>query len=49
MNDALAPRLGAEAVRYSLLVAAVPHTLASIFNLLAARTLRRDLEAAARE
>jgi predicted MFS family arabinose efflux permease len=49
LNDALAPSLGLEAVRYSLLVAAIPHTLAAIFNLLAARTLRRDLEAASRE
>jgi MFS family permease len=48
LNDGLAPRLGQEAVRYSLLVAAVPHTLAAAFNLLAARSLRRDLEAAAR-
>ena len=31
------------AVRYSLMFAAVPHALAAIFNLLAARTLREDL------
>ncbi len=48
LNDLLAPRLGLEAVRYSLLVAALPHTLAAAFNLLAARSLRQDLEAAAR-
>ena len=43
LNDLLAPRFGAEAVRYSLVFAAAPHALASIFNLLAARTLERDL------
>ena len=48
LNDVLAPRFGELAVRYSLLAAAIPHTFASIFNLLAARTLRRDLELAAR-
>ena len=47
LNDTLAPRFGEFAVRYSLLVAVVPHTLASVFNLLAARTLERDLEMAA--
>jgi MFS family permease len=43
LNDWLEPSLGAEAVRYSLLIVIVPHTLASIFNLMAARTLREDL------
>ncbi len=47
LNDWLEPRFGAEAVRYSLLIVIVPHTLASIFNLLAARTLREDLRQAA--
>jgi predicted MFS family arabinose efflux permease len=46
LNDWLDPRFGAEAVRYSLLIVIVPHTLASIFNLLAARTLREDLREA---
>ncbi|MBJ19184.1 MAG: MFS transporter [bacterium] len=46
LNDWLEPRFGAEAVRYSLLVVIVPHTLASIFNLMAARTLREDLREA---
>jgi MFS family permease len=46
LNDWLDPRFGAEAVRYSLLIVIVPHTLASIFNLLAARTLREDLQEA---
>jgi MFS family permease len=46
LNDFLEPRFGTEAVRYSLLIVIVPHTLASIFNLLAARTLREDLRAA---
>jgi predicted MFS family arabinose efflux permease len=46
LNDWLDPRFGVEAVRYSLLIVVVPHTLASIFNLMAARTLREDLRAA---
>jgi predicted MFS family arabinose efflux permease len=47
LNDALAPRFGLEAVRYSLMIAAIPHTLAAVFNVLAARTLREDLARAA--
>jgi hypothetical protein len=43
LNDRLAPDLGLEAVRYSLMIAAVPHALAALFNVLAARTLREDL------
>lgn len=46
LNDWFEPRFGVEAVRYSLLIVIVPHTLASIFNLLAARTLREDLREA---
>ncbi|MBW1883060.1 MAG: MFS transporter [Deltaproteobacteria bacterium] len=46
LNDWLDPRFGVEAVRYSLLIVIVPHTLASIFNLMAARTLREDLREA---
>lgn len=46
LNDALAPSLGATAVRYSLMFAIVPHSLAAIFNLLAARHLVADLAAA---
>jgi predicted MFS family arabinose efflux permease len=46
LNDWMEPRFGAEAVRYSLLIVIIPHTLASIFNLLAARTLREDLRQA---
>jgi predicted MFS family arabinose efflux permease len=48
LNDALAPQLGLEAVRYSLMIAAVPHALAALFNVLAARTLREDLASASR-
>jgi MFS family permease len=48
LNDAFAPRFGLEAVRYSLMIAAVPHTLAAVFNVLAARTLREDLKLATR-
>ncbi len=47
LNDWLTPRFGEQAVRYSLLIVALPHTLAAVFNLLAARTLRRDLARAA--
>jgi hypothetical protein len=43
LNDWFAPTRGAEAVRYSLMFASVPHALASIFNLLAARHLVADL------
>jgi len=43
VNDLLTPRFGVEAIRYSLMLAVVPHALASIFNLRAARTLREDL------
>jgi predicted MFS family arabinose efflux permease len=43
LNDWLAPGLGAEAVRYSLMFASVPHALAAIFNVLAARHLLADL------
>lgn len=46
LNDLLAPTLGKEAVKYSLMFAAVPHALAAIFNLMAARTLKEDLKAA---
>jgi MFS family permease len=48
LNDHLAPSLGLEAVRYSLMLAAIPHALAALFNVLAARTLREDLALAAR-
>jgi MFS family permease len=49
LNDWLDPSFGQEAVRYSLMFAAVPHALAAIFNLLAVRTLREDLETAQAE
>jgi MFS family permease len=48
LNDRLTPHFGLEAVRYSLMLAAIPHVLAALFNLLAARTLREDLALAAR-
>ncbi len=47
LNDLLAPALGDQAVKYSLMFAAVPHSLAAIFNVLAARTLKEDLKSAA--
>lgn len=46
MNDALAPRVGADAVRYSLLVTAAAGACAAPLFLLCARWLRQDLEAA---
>ena len=49
LNDWLAPTRGVTAVRYSLMFASVPHALASIFNLLAARHLIGDLERAKTE
>jgi predicted MFS family arabinose efflux permease len=46
MNDWLAPRYGLAAIRYSLLIIALPHLLAAAMNLLAARSLREDLAVA---
>jgi hypothetical protein len=46
LNDWLTPSYGVEAVRYSLTFAVVPHALAAIFNLLAARHLIADLRTA---
>jgi MFS family permease len=43
LNDLLAPRLGAEAIRYSLLCVALSGVPAGVFFLLASRTLREDL------
>ena len=43
LNDWLEPRFGLLAIRYSLLIIAVPHLLAAVLNVLAARTLREDL------
>ena len=46
MNDWLQPRFGIEAIRVSLLIIGLPHILAAVFGLWAARTLRADVEAA---
>jgi predicted MFS family arabinose efflux permease len=43
LNDRLAPWLGVEAVRYSLLILWLPHLLGATCNLLSARHLRADL------
>lgn len=43
MNDTLGPRFGTEAIRYSLLIIGLPHLVAAVMNLRAARTLRADL------
>lgn len=45
LNDLLAPRFGAGAVRYSLLIIALASPWAAAHNFLAARTLARDLRA----
>jgi hypothetical protein len=47
LNDFLAPSLGDEAVRYSLLVMMGVHLFGAIASLLATPTLRDDLRAAA--
>ena len=47
MNDFLEPRFGIESIRVSLLIIGLPHIVASVLNLLAGRTLREDLAAAA--
>lgn len=46
LNDALEPRFGETAVRYSLLIVGAFHLWAVLHNMLAARTLRRDLASA---
>ncbi|MCH2169694.1 MFS transporter [Myxococcota bacterium] len=43
LNDVFAPHFGTDAIRYSLMLAIIPHSLAAIFNLRAARTLREDI------
>lgn len=43
MNDWLTPRFGIEAIRVSLLIIGLPHLLAAVFGILAARTLREDI------
>jgi hypothetical protein len=43
LNDALAPRHGDEAIRYSLLLVASANLWAAAHSLRAARTLRADL------
>jgi hypothetical protein len=48
LNDALAPRYGDEAIRYSLLLLTAIGAVGSVFFWEGARTLRADL-AAARE
>jgi MFS family permease len=47
LNDALKSAYGAEAVRYSLLIAAVATVLGALFFLLAARSIRADIKRAA--
>ncbi|MCP4904489.1 MAG: MFS transporter [bacterium] len=49
INDALTPSLGAEAIRYGLLVVGLMHLQGTLHNLLAARHLERDLMIARNE
>ncbi len=44
LNDVLASRLGDQAIRYTMLVAVSGNVLACVFYLLAARTVREDIE-----
>lgn len=46
MNDWLTPHFGIEAIRVSLLIIGIPHVVAAVFGVLAARTLREDLDKA---
>jgi len=46
MNDWLTPRFGTEAIRVSMLIIALPHVVAALFGIFAARTLREDLAVA---
>ena len=43
LNDAMEPRFGAEAVRYSLMVTGAASSWAIVHSLMAARTVREDL------
>ena len=44
LNDVLEPRFGTEAIRYSMSIVGVANVWAAVHFLLAARTLREDLE-----
>jgi hypothetical protein len=44
LNDALAPRFGDEAVRYTLSLVALTAVWSAVHNFLSARHLRRDLD-----
>ncbi len=48
MNDWLTPSFGVEAIRVSMLIIGLPHIVAAVFGVMAARTLREDLAAAQR-
>jgi MFS family permease len=48
LSDYLTPRFGLESIRYALLIVFVPHLLACVANVIAARTLREDLAIAQR-
>ena len=47
LNDVLKAAYGAEAVRYSLMIAALTTVLGALFFVLAARTIRADIKRAA--
>ena len=44
LNDMLAPTLGKEAIRYTMLLAALTNVVACVFYVVAARTVREDIE-----
>jgi hypothetical protein len=46
LNDLLAARFGDEAIRYSLLVTGATSLWAVVHSLIAARTIRQDMNAA---
>jgi predicted MFS family arabinose efflux permease len=46
MNDWLEPHFGIQAIRVSLLIIGLPHILAAVFGIWAARTLREEIAAA---
>jgi len=46
LSDFLTPRFGDQSIRYALMIIFIPHLLACVCNVIAARTLREDLAAA---
>jgi hypothetical protein len=44
ISDALHPRMGADAIRYGLLIVGLTHLMGAAHHIVAARHLERDLE-----